>query len=342
MEPWILRMCRDVSRRQVIAWASVFLVGVSVLVFNARYVKNFIGGPYALHSNDLAQIANPETTPRYFISTSGEKVFDTGIQEITTTTRSGVKEGSSVTAGYYAVLVGDRFLIVKSSTKPSSEVQGALRSIPTDLSSQLFSGTGGREIQNNSYPFYLESEGFRYPGYWGIGFLLIFLVLLWKYGRTAWVRLQDVNKHPVVRRLQSWGDPIAISFEAERELTSEVRYKSKGVFITDKYVIRKTFFAFNLLRFEDLLWVYKKVTRKSVNFIPTGKDYAAILIFYGGSQTFNASEAVIGEVLEFASGRAPWAVLGYSEEIKALFSKQTTEFCQAVEGRRRDVMSRKM
>lgn len=41
--------------------------------------------------------------------------------------------------------------------------------------------------------------------------------------------------------------------------------------------------------------------------------------------------------MTLASSRAPWAVVGYSAEIKDLFSKRTGEFCQFVETRRQEL-----
>jgi hypothetical protein len=64
------------------------------------------------------------------------------------------------------------------------------------------------------------------------------------------------------------------------------------------------------------------------------------MIFYGGSETFSGNEARVGEVLTLASSRAPWAVVGYSAEIKDLFSKRTDEFCQFVETRRQELSKR--
>lgn len=121
-----------------------------------------------------------------------------------------------------------------------------------------------------------------------------------------------------------------------------MHYKSMGILITDNFVIQKAFFAFNVLRFNALVWAYKKVTKKSVNFVPTGKDYDAVMIFYGGTQNFRAKEKIVGEVLVFAAERAPWAVIGFSKDIETLYSKHQAEFCQAVEGRRRDLISKKV
>jgi|SRR5271166_6347922 len=336
MESWISRMCRSRARRRALAWVLPFLSGILFIYFNARYVRNFVGGPYPLQPSALAQIKDTETTPYYFVSVVGEKVLDTGIQEITTTTRNGVKEGSRVSSGYYALEMGDHFLIVKSATKPSEKIAGELIPFTANLSSELFSGADGQKLQQLCYPFCLETEGFRYAGYWAIGLAWLFFGLFWKFGRPAWMQSRDISEHPVVKRVEQWGDPIGVSVDVEQELNNSVLYKSNGILITNKYVVRKRFFSFNILRFDDLLWAYKKVTQRYTYFIPTGKSFTANLIFYGGGEGFSGNERRVDEVLALASSKAPWAILGYSAEINDLFSKRTNDFCQAVEARRQE------
>lgn len=337
MESWIAQMCRKRAIRQVFVWAVVFLAGIVFVFSNGRYLRNFVEGPYALQPDALSQIADVETTPNYFVSVVGEKVIDTEIQEVTTTTRNGVKEGSHVSAGYYAFLLGDRYLVVKSAQPPPNKVSGELLPLPSDLASHLFGGPDGPQLQEHFYQFYLDPEGFRYPGYWGIGIAWVFIGLFWKFGKPAWIWSRDVSQHPLVKRLEQWGDPIGVSAEVQRELNNSVQHKSNGIMITEKYLVRKRFFTFNVLRFDDLLWAYKKVTQRSVNFIPTGKNYEALLIFYGGGDTFSGNERKVDDVLTFARSKAPWAVIGYSDEIKELFNKRTAEFCQVVESRRQEL-----
>lgn len=331
-------MCRSSARRQSLAWVAVILVGIGYVCANARYARNFVEGPFPEGADHLANISDLDATSNYFVSVTGEKVLDTGIQEITTTTTDGVKDGSYVSAGYYAFLIGDRVLIVKTPSKPGSTVSGELLPIPSDLSNELFSGADGQELRRDAYPFYMSTTGFREPGYWAIGIGCALFLLFLKFGVPAIRHWADVSKHPVVKRVnQHWGNALGVSLEAERELNSGVVYKAGGVFLTNGYVIQKTFFTFNIHRFHDLLWAYKKVTQRRVNFIPTGKSYGAVLVFYGGSEAASASEAEINEILVFAQRQAPWAVLGYTEELKRLFTKNTREFCEAVEDRRRRV-----
>ncbi|HKC38893.1 MAG TPA: DUF6709 family protein, partial [Gemmatimonadales bacterium] len=94
--------------------------------------------------------------------------------------------------------------------------------------------------------------------------------------------------------------------------------------------------TFDLLRLDDLLWAYKKITKHSVNFIPTGKSHEAILACYGGIAVIKAKEKRVDEILAFSAQRAPWAVLGYSAELATIFNKKVDEFAGAVEQRRRE------
>ncbi len=104
----------------------------------------------------------------------------------------------------------------------------------------------------------------------------------------------------------------------------------------DKYVIQSAPFAFDLLRLFDLLWGYKKVTKHSVNFIPTGKTYACILACYGGTAEVTGKEKDVDALLGFAAERAPWAVFGYTDDLNKAFRQKNAEFCAAVEQRKRE------
>jgi hypothetical protein len=128
---------------------------------------------------------------------------------------------------------------------------------------------------------------------------------------------------------------VGIAVEARREAASP-RYKGGGWRVTDKYLIRSAPFAFDLLRLSDLLWAYKRVTKHSVNFIPTGKTYSGVLVCYGGAAEVTGREQNVDALLTFAGERAPWAIFGYSDDLNKLFKQKTEDFCAAVEQRKRE------
>ncbi len=342
MPTWLEGMCLRSCNRRIAFWMMVILASLITIIANHRYAKDFFRGPFPTSVETLEATSSPEEAEHSFIRVTGSKTVDTGIQEITSTTRNGVKvQGSEkVSAGYYAVLVGKHFLLVKSSTTPGSSVEGEIERMPATMRTNLASSFPGESLEKYFYPVQLETEGFRYPGYWAIGCGAVLLFCIFRYMRPAWILKKDISKHPVIARLKTWGDVLSISAEVEGEYERDVLLKSHGKRITSRFVIDSTFFNFNVFRFADLLWAYKHVTKHSVNFIPTGKTYKAVMVFYGGSTEIQGNEAKVGEILKSAAEKAPWAVVGFSEDLKQLFQKNTNDFCLGIEARRRELQSK--
>jgi len=114
MDAWALQMCRRSCIRQLFGWAMALALAAGLVfgAFNVRYVRNFINGPFPIGTAELDRVVDPTKAPEYFVRVSGTQAFDTGIRQITTTERGGVEESRRVSAEYYALQVGDRFLIV--------------------------------------------------------------------------------------------------------------------------------------------------------------------------------------------------------------------------------------
>jgi hypothetical protein len=334
MDTWILQSIRARSTRRVAVWAGALaLVGLFAFA-QSRYVLNFLGGPYDLAAAELDSIGFVSEAPRYFARVTGSEALDTGIQEITVTTQNGVETGRSVSANYYALVVGDRLLVCKSRSGPRTTFEGSLLPMPGDMEGQLFQTPDMQGIRHRFYPFYLDDEAFRVPGYWALGALLVFGFLLLKYGRPAWKHRGDPASHPLAERVQGWGDPVGVAVAARREARSPRAKGRNGWMLTNQFLMRSTFFSFDLLRLSDLLWAYKKVTKHSVNFIPTGKTYEAVLVCYGGAATVQGSEKTVDNILTLASERTPWAVFGFTKELESCFNGSSEEFCAAVEQRK--------
>jgi hypothetical protein len=328
-------MIRARSRRRVAAWGFVLACTVAFAVSQHRYISNFLGGPFAVGQVELDAIGDVSTSPRYFVHVTGSKAIETGIEQITTRKRAGVETSRSVSATYYVLTIGERLLVVKSSAGTPLTAEGELTSMPAELQTHLFDTPNMQAIRPRFYPYYVDNADFRLPGYLAIGAALVLAVLLAKYAWPAWRYRHDISTHPVVQRVASWGDPVGLALEARREADAP-RYKGGGWLVTEKYLIRSTVFTFDVLRLSDLLWAYKKVTKHSVNFIPTGKTYAGVLACYGGTAEITGKEKKVDAVLTFAAERAPWAILGFSEELSKLFRQKPQEFGAAVEQRKRE------
>jgi len=334
MPTWIERMFRRECIRRLSAWVVVVLLTVLLLTANLRYAHNFLYGPFPATENELSKITDPNTAEKYFVKVVGSKIINTGLQEIEVESRGGVEQSRKIAAGYYALQVGNRFLIVKSSKPISEAASGELVLLSGDIFNHIRSSVGPQRMQQDFYPLMLQANGFREDGFAVIGLAFVVLVGLLFFARPVWLRLKDLSRHAAFQRIKSWGEIQSTSMEAENEFRTSVRYKAAGIHITDRFAFKNTFFTFNIFRFHDLWWAYKLVTQRRVNLIPVGKTYAVILVFNGGSVQIPSKEIKVDEMLQFAATRAPWAIFGYSDELKARLKQNPSEFYAVIEARR--------
>jgi hypothetical protein len=333
METWIRRAVRQRALRQLWLWLICTALVAVCLYYSRIYWNNFFQGPYDL---SVDQLDAPLDSGKEFVAVTGERVFPSGIQTVTTHTRNGVKESSEVTSAYYLLVMDHRrILIVDSRTSPSTTVSGEIKWLPEELVAQIFPNADDAKMRAATYPFYMSAaEDYRIPGYWTIGCLAIYLTAMLYFGRRAWRFVENPALHPVVSRVESWSDAMAITVMSEREMEQAVRFKGSQVTITDNFLIKRTFLSFNMFPLGHLLWAYKKETLRMINFIPVGKTREAVLVFYGGQVELPSRKKRVEEVLNYVASKAPWAIVGYSEELNSAFKKDASGFYAAVEERR--------
>jgi len=336
VDSWIVKRIRATSLRRVFVWSLALVGGVVLATSDHRYIANFLRGPYPLVQADLDSIHDVTLTPRYYARVAGDRVIDTGIRQYTIHRQNGIETSREESGAYNAFAMGNRFLVVRTGGDDSQIAEGKLAPWPEDLETQLFDSKEMRSLRSSFYPFYLDSDSFRRPGFVVIGIGVLFLVLFMWQALPAWRAWRDPERHPLAQRIAQWGDPMGVALAAEHEFDNALLRGNAGWRLGNKYLVRSTFFSFNVLRFQDVLWAYKKITKHSVNFIPTGKTYEAIVACYGGTATIRGKEKKVNELLAFVQQRAPWAMHGYSDDLASAFTKRRQEFSRTVEQRRQD------
>ncbi len=327
---WVLQQIRQAHRNRLIWWGVVLACLLLFVLSQHRYVANFFQGPFALGKAELDSITDASATPRYFARVTGSKAIDTGIRQVTVRKRHGVETSRSVSGEYFVLMIDDRLLVVKASAGPHTTSEGELLPLSRELDSRLFGTPDMQAIKKRFYPFYVDEESFRLPGYIAGAILAVIgFFAVWRATAAFRVYLAP-GTHPLAGRLASWGDPAKIAAEAEAGSRSP-RHKSGGWIVTDKYLIRSTFREFDLHRLADLQWGYKRVTSSN-----TVKSYGAVLMMNGGKVDVVGSEKNVDAVLNLAAERVPWAIFGYSKEIEEHFNNNRPAFAATVEQRRRD------
>jgi hypothetical protein len=83
-----------------------------------------------------------------------------------------------------------------------------------------------------------------------------------------------------------------------------------------------------------MVWVYKKVTKHSINFIPTGKTYSVVLVGRHRQRIEEQmKEKAVNEMLADLAARVPWALFGFTKELEKAWQKDPAGVIAAVDSR---------
>ena len=341
MNTWVLERLRSSASHAAAAWALVATALVAGLFTQAAYYRNCFAGPYAVDETALSAVTDPAAAANRYVRATGTKTVHTGLQEVTVTSTGGVETGSKPTAEYVAMRIGKRYLLCRTAKASETTQTGELKAITEELAGQFFNTPEMKAHRDLFYPFYLDDDDFRTAAYWELAGAALLGFLAYFFGLRNWRVAQDPSSDPVAKRLQAAGDPVGLSAHAEQELKAPLFKAAPGWAITDRFVIKSTFFNFDVQRVEDVVWAYKKVIQRRVYFVPAGKSYQVEINFADGSASLQGSEPEVDRMLGALAERAPWALFGFAKDRETLFTGHRADFVAEILRRRAEFAAKK-
>ena len=319
MDHWITKAARRQAGTQTIMAAIVLALLASWGASNLTYLREVFRGPHALSAADLAA----DRGTQGWVKVQADKLHATGLQQITVRKKRGVERGRSVSAEYFVAEIGDKLVLVRGMPGQSPALEGEFVQVDARALGELFKGAELEKMKTVLHPRMIDTHDFAETGSTGlwVGGLAALFAAGW--GLLGFVRWRDPKKHPGVKVLAAGGDAMLAdaSRKIERDLATAGRHIAfgSGVTLTSEFAVRCSWFGFEVLPMEHLLWAYKQVTKQKLYYvIPAGKTFAAELHFRDGKLTLAGKEPKVDEALVFAARMAPWAVLGWSDEVKAM------------------------
>jgi hypothetical protein len=329
-ENFIGRQIRRCNRNLFFTNLVLLLVIVAVGIGNWRYLSNWFRGTTPTDPAQIAKLRSADELARNFVSFDVQELGESGYQEIEQ--KNGVKQ--RVTADFLLAWVGDKLIVVKGKEgMKATHLEGALVELPRDVARGLHKDLP-EEYKSQVLPFMLDTIDYRDNGWWmlGIGVPLAALAIwnLLKWSR----RTSDFGSHPIVQQLGGEAAVLQYGQQLETEMTAGGEKFGAGTVTTSWVVVPSTYHT-NIARLEDMAWVYKKITKHSVNFIPTGKTYEALLWTRGGKMiSVSGKEPQVDQMLRTIASRCPWVVAGFSAELENAWTKDRAGFIAAVNARR--------
>ena len=312
-------------------------VGFGCLQYS--YLRNCFLGPQKIDAIQLLKIKDPGEVDRNFITFTADKAMDTGFKKVTKSRSSETEENQYT----IALIGGEKVLLVEDQighNLDKATFTGTISEIDSSVQTKIVEPLLQEAplLRTKLLPFILETDDYQTGAY------LLVPLLLCGGGIFGWnlykakIRNKEPRKHPLYQSLSAYGDPDAIAGNIDREVQAQYqieRLADNTVYLTPSWLLYTQTYGLHLTNLDRLVWVYKKVTSHSVNFIPTGKSYEIALCDNSGKeQTIKLSESLVDNKIQEIMSYAPWAVVGFNDEIKALWDKSREEFYAIVTERK--------
>lgn len=326
------------SNRNMLLLSSVVALAVfAVVAFQWRYLINFVAGPTTIAPKDVAALNDANDLTRYWVSLTGEDVFDTGVQYVTENDNGTER----VDANYMALLVDDRLLVVKTAdTTPVMSYSGALVDLPADEQREIVDDFDREypEYEGAFLPMMLDTSSFRTDGYIWYTVAGVALAACGWGLVTALRRFSDPLKHPFFKRLAAYGQPQAVASEIENEMLAPTASINK-VSVTNTWLVSRHR-GFHAARLQDIVWVYRHVTKTKYYGVITVRTDHAVHVWdrFGQKIEVQLKEKQANELIELVVQHAPWAIAGYTDELQQVWSKQRADLIVAVDERRQQAL----
>lgn len=337
MALWVENEARRANRNLLLVNGLIVAVLVLVVAGNYRYCANFVLGCKPVSAAELAGIQTPDQKWHNFVTVTGTKSVSTGFQDIEKRTQNGQVVSTEVKDEYVLLRVGEKILLVKALPgKEKLEYSGALEYTTNPVKEDLLRPLAAEQpdLAAMVLPYTLNAANYRNDGYAMLIFGLPLLALagwnLWKAMR----RVSEIQTSPVWKHLAVYGNAEQLSQQIEAELQPAMARKYGKLQITPQWMVRRKMFSTWVSPVGDLIWIYKKVTKHSVNFIPTGKTYSVVLVGRHRQRTEEQmKEKAVNEMLGDLAARVPWALFGFTKDLEKAWQKDPGGVIAAVDSR---------
>jgi hypothetical protein len=154
---------------------------------------------------------------------------------------------------------------------------------------------------------------------------------------NLYIRFKDYKNHPIYISLLRFKDPEDVAHNLEGQMKSSAFFKNNDIEIYPNWIIIRSYFNFMFIHSSEIYWAYLKKTKHSINFIPTGTTNGLVIhSIYPVKIDFDSKESE--KILETIYSMAPWAMYGYSEELKNLWDEDKSSFISMIHVRINELM----
>jgi hypothetical protein len=337
MALWVENEARRANRNLLLVNGVMLAVFILIVASNYRYCANFVLGCQSVSSAELAALTSPEQRWRNFVSVSGTKSINTDYRDVVNHMEGSRVVSTEIKDEYIFLRVGEKILLVKADPgKEKLEYSGELVATTDRVQEDLLQPLAKEDadLARDVLPFTLNAADYRSNGYTMLMIGLPVLALVLWNCLKAMRRTSEIQTSPVWKQLAVYGNAEQLSQQIEAELQPAMIRKYGKLQIAQQWMVRRKTFSTWASPIADLVWVYKKVTKHSVNFIPTGKTYSVVLVGRHRQRIEEQmKENAVNEMLADLTSRVPWVLFGFTQDLEKAWRKDAAGVIAAVDSR---------
>lgn len=333
----ITMQIKKIARNLFVVNLLLLIISVVVLVYNWSDFHNKILGPKEVKISEVSKLKASGFDARNYVKISPEKKAATGLAYIEHKYDKNHRETSkTVKKVYYALKDGQNviFAAVPADKINMITYNGWVREMTSEerinLSKDITKLKTAENFKVSEY--ILDADDSSIAIFLYVVFGIVIIINLFNILRAIKYS-KFPEEHKVYKKLMQYGNADEVINSIEEELTYDSFPNNKKLYVLKSWIVSSKGFSVDVNKIDDIVWAYKKVTKHSVNFIPTGKTFELILHFNNKSQsTIGLKKDEADYILTLFNQMYPWIVLGFTNQIKKEWksnSQQLIDYVQA-------------
>lgn len=340
MALWVEKEVKRANRNLLLVNGVIAVLVIATVAGNWRYCANFIMGCEPISATELAVMKSPDQRWHNFVHVTGGQAAKSGYRDIVKHMQNGQVISTEIKDEYIFLRVAEKLLLVKAPAGTTQlEYSGELEPTAEPINNSLLTPLAAQDpdLKAQVLPFTLNATDYRDTGYAilivGVPF---FLLAAWNLLKVA-RRSSEPQLAPTWKNLGQFGNAEQLSSQIEAELGPGGPRSYGKLLMSQQWLVRRKLYSTWVSPVADLAWVYKKVTKHSVNFIPTGKTYSVILIGRHRQRTEEQmKEKAVNNLLNDLALRVPWAFFGFNQTLESMWRKDPAGFIATIESRQQE------
>jgi hypothetical protein len=319
------------TNRNFLAWNLVALAVLLALCWiSSTYYYYFLYGPLPADDNTLLALAR-DSEHRIlidYLEVKDHPLVTAGWTEVSTN-----NDVAYSRIPFFMTRVGDKWMLVMSKRADAGrDLVGTVYRVPKDVQAQVIPALERRNPQLRGQFLLVLFNGeaaFKVGGYVGLALFgpLALLVLFNVVRGLMRAVLLDLARHPVVRRLKPFGDPMAVAAEIDCEVSGQFVRAIGAATVTGSWVLWPMWFRLMVIRIDEVVWAYHQNTG--------GRHTAMLFMRDGKIRSIWLKNDTAGELLKVVAQRVPWAFMGFDVQRWKAWRKGSQEVIAAADERRK-------